>query len=346
MTSDSQSSLANERRKNGRDKPWKIKYFGVGNESWGCGGNMRPEYSADLHKRYQTFVKAPREMGMKKVATGANVDDYNFTEVLMDRARRQMDAISLHHYTFTERWEVKGKATGFAEPQWASVFKNALRMEELVSKHSAIMDKYDPEKRVGLFVDEWGTWYDSEPGSTPGFLYQQNSLRDAHVAALTLNIFHRHTDRVKLAAIAQMVNVLQAMILTDKEKMVLTPTYHLFDMYVPFQGATPYPATVSKVRYTSGGVDLPMVDTSVARATDGTLWMSLNNLDPNRAARVATNLNGTARGRILTATAMDAHNTFDNPAAVQPAVYSAGSVGGKLTFDLPAKSIVVVRIDR
>lgn len=344
MTSDSQSSLANERRRNGRDKPWRIKYFGVGNESWGCGGNMRPEYSADLHRRYQTFVKAPREMGMKKVATGANVADYNFTEVLMDRARGQMDAISLHHYTFTERWEVKGKATGFAEPQWASVMKNALRMDELVTKHSAIMDKHDPEKRVGLYVDEWGTWYDQEEGSTPGFLYQQNSLRDAHVAALTLNIFHRHTDRVKLAAIAQMVNVLQAMILTDKERMVLTPTYHLFDMYVPFQGATPYPATVSNARYTSGGVDLPMVDVSAARATDGALWVSLTNLDPNRATRVTTNLSGSASGRILTAQAMDAHNTFDRPETVKPAAYSAKSVGGKLSFDLPAKSIVVVKV--
>lgn len=344
MTSDSQSSLANERRKNGRDKPWRIKYFGVGNESWGCGGNMRPEYSADLHRRYQTFVKAPREMGMKKVATGANVDDYNFTEVLMARAARQMDAISLHHYTFTERWEVKGKATGFAEPQWASVMKNALRMDELVTKHSAIMDKHDPEKRVGLYVDEWGTWYDQEEGSTPGFLYQQNSLRDAHVAALTLNIFHRHTDRVKLAAIAQMVNVLQAMILTDKERMVLTPTYHLFDMYVPFQGATPYPATVSNARYTSGGIDLPMVDVSAARATDGALWVSLTNLDPNRATRVTTNLSGSGSGRILTAKAMDAHNTFDRPETVKPAAYSAKSVGGKLSFDLPAKSIVVVKV--
>lgn len=344
MTSDSQSSLANERRKNGRDKPWKIKYFGVGNESWGCGGNMRPEYSADLHRRYQTFVKAPREMGMKKVATGANVDDYNFTDVLMDRARGQMDAISLHHYTFTTSWEEKGPATGFAEPAWASVMKNALRMDELVTKHSAIMDKYDPEKRVGLYVDEWGTWYDSEQGSTPGFLYQQNSLRDAHVAALTLNIFHRHTDRVKLAAIAQMVNVLQAMILTDKDRMVLTPTYHLFDMYVPFQGATPYPATVSNVRYTSGGIDLPMVDVSAARATDGALWVSLTNLDPKRATRVTTNLSGTASGRILTAKAMDAHNTFDRPETVRPAAYSAKSVGGKLSFDLPAKSIVVVKV--
>ncbi|GAA0737175.1 alpha-N-arabinofuranosidase [Sphingomonas japonica] len=344
MTSDSRSTLANERRRNGRDKPWKVAYFGVGNESWGCGGNMRPEYSADLHKRYSTFVKAPPEMGMKKVASGASVDDYAFTEMLMDRARAQMDAVSMHHYTFTNSWEEKGNATGFSEADWASVMVNALRMDELVTRHSAIMDKYDPEKRVGLYVDEWGTWYNPEPGSTPGFLYQQNTLRDAQVAALTLNIFHRHTDRVKLAAIAQMVNVLQAMILTDGAKMVLTPTYHLFDMYVPFQGATPYAAFVTNARYTSGGKDLPMIDTSVARATDGTLWMALVNLDPNRPARIATNLTGTAIGRILTAAAMDAHNSFENPNAIAPAAYSGTVIDGKLGFDLPAKAIAMVQI--
>jgi alpha-N-arabinofuranosidase len=343
MTSDSQSTLANERRKNGRDKPWNVRYFGVGNETWGCGGNMRPEYSADLHRRYQTFLKSPKPM--VKVASGSNGPDMNFTEVMMRDAGKHMGALSLHHYSLpTNNWSKKGSATGFPESEWASQFVRAIHMDDLVTQHSAIMDKYDPEKKVGLYVDEWGSWYDPEPGSTPGFLYQQNSLRDAHVAALTLNIFHRHTDRVKLAAIAQMVNVLQAMILTDKEKMVLTPTYHLFDMYVPFQGATPYPATVSKARYTSGGVDLPMVDASAARATDGSLWLSLTNLDPNRSARVTTNLTGSASGRLLTGPAMDTHNSFDNPNAIRPVTYSATSAGGKLAFDLPAKAIVVVKV--
>jgi alpha-N-arabinofuranosidase len=342
----SQGSLAAERRANGRDRPWHVKYFGIGNESWGCGGNMRPEYSADLHRRYSTFVVTPRDNPVLKVATGANVDDYNFTDVLMDRARNQMDAISLHYYTFPGSWEHKGAATGFPESEWASTLRNALRMEELVSRHGAVMDKYDPQKRVALFVDEWGTWYDREPGSTPGFLYQQNTLRDAEVAALTLNIFHRHTDRVKLAAIAQMVNVLQAMILTDKGRMVLTPTYHLFDMYVPFQGATPYPAAVSGAVYENGAIRLQAVDASAARGTDGRLWLALVNLDPNRPARVTTNLISAAHGRLLTGPALDTHNSFEHPDTIQPAAFSGSLVGGKLVLDLPAKSIAVVALDR
>ncbi|MES2443099.1 MAG: alpha-L-arabinofuranosidase C-terminal domain-containing protein [Pseudomonadota bacterium] len=341
-----QGSLAAERKRNGRDKPWKVKYFGVGNESWGCGGNMRPEFSADMHKRYQTFIKWPWGSDpIVKVATGANVDDYNFTEVLMREARNQMNAVSMHYYTFAHSWEDKGHALGFGEDQWASTLANALRMDELVTRHSAIMDKYDPEKRVALYVDEWGTWWQDEPGETPGFLHQQSSLRDAEVAALTLNIFHRHTARVKLAAIAQMVNVLQAMILTDGNRMLLTPTYHVFDMYVPFQGATPYPASVRGPTYDKAGHKLPMVDVSVARGTDGKLWVSLVNLDPNRPARVATSLSGNARGRILTAPAMDTHNSFDKPNTIQPAPYAAQGAGGKLVFDLPAKSVVVVAVE-
>jgi alpha-N-arabinofuranosidase len=208
-----------------------------------------------------------------------------------------------------------------------------------------MMDKHDPEKKVALYVDEWGTWYDQESGSTPGFLYQQNSLRDAEVAALTLNIFHRHTDRVKMANIAQMINVLQAMILTDKGRMLLTPTYHVFDMYVPFQGATPYPADVKGPTYEKAGFKVPMVDVSAARGADGKLYLSLTNTDPNKAARVTTNLSGNARGRILTGPAIDTHNTFEQPNTIQPATYSARSSGGKLTFDLPAKSIVVVAVE-
>ena len=350
MTSDLPTTIANERRANGRANPWKVKYFGVGNESWGCGGNMRPEYSADLHKRYQTYVKAPPGAKILKVATGANVDDYAFTEVLMQRLdpRYHVDAISLHYYTFPGSWENKGAATGFGEDKWASTLKNALRMDELITRHKAIMDKYDPQKRVPLYVDEWGTWYDQEPGSKPGFLYQQNSLRDAHVAALTLNIFHRHTDRVKLAAIAQMVNVLQAMILTDGPRMVLTPTYHLFDMYLPFQGATPVTASVSGPEYRHGTTALPAIDVSAARDAAGRLHLALVNLDPNRSARITTGIAGVqargASGRILTGPAIDTHNTFDQPNRIQPRTFSGRAQGGRLVFDLPPKSVAVVAV--
>lgn len=345
MTGSKPTTLVKERQANGRDKPWKVKYFGVGNESWGCGGNMRPEYSADLHRRYATFVKAQPGEKIIKVATGANVDDYNFTEVLMREAVNQMDAISIHYYTFVGDWDHKGSAIGGNSQDWADTLSNALHMDELITKHAAIMDKYDPEKRVGLYVDEWGTWYDQEKGSTPGFLYQQNTLRDAEVAALTLNIFQRHTDRVKLAAIAQMVNVLQAMILTDGDKMLLTPTYHVFNMYKPFQGATPLPLTINSPRYVEGDKDLPMVDASLARGTDGKLYLSLVNLSPDTSVKLATGLKGSAKGQILTGPKLDTHNTFDAPNTIKPAAFSTkpGS-DGTLTFDLPAKSVVVVAI--
>lgn len=344
MTGELPSEMVELRRANGRSAPWKVDFFGIGNESWGCGGNMRPEYSADLHRRYSTFLKAPRGKRVSKVATGANVDDYNFTEVLMRDARHRMNAISIHYYTFAGNWDRKGKATGFPRGEWASTLQNALRMDELVTKHSAIMDRHDPDNRVALFVDEWGTWFDQEAGSTPGFLYQQNSLRDAEVAALTFNIFHRHTRRVKMANIAQMVNVLQAMILTDGKRMLLTPTYHVFDMYRPFQGATPLSVAIDTPRYVEGKADLPLVDASVARNADGSTQLALVNLSPDQEAKVVTNLKGTAKGRILTGPEIDTHNTFDRPETIKPTAYVGQQTGAGLVFKLPAKSVAVVSI--
>ena len=347
MTSDEKASLANERRKNGRAKPWQLKYLGIGNETWGCGGNMSGDYAASVNARYSTFVNAPADMGMIKVASGAsgNIGDpVAFTDAMMKSAGR-MQALSFHYYAMPVDRDARGPATGFSEGQWASELSLARDMEGYVSKVSAVMDKYDPSKKVGLYVDEWGSWYDQEPGSHPGFLYQQNSLRDAEVAALTLNIFHRHTDRVKLAAIAQMINVLQAMILTDKEKMLLTPTYHIFDMYQPFMGATPYAATVSGPEYRNGDKHMPMADVSAARTKDGKLVLSIVNTDPGHAVQVVTNLTGTAQGRILTAFAMDAHNTFAEPNLVHPVPFHGSTEGGKLSFDMPAKSVAVVTVN-
>ncbi|HEY8254616.1 MAG TPA: alpha-L-arabinofuranosidase C-terminal domain-containing protein [Rhizomicrobium sp.] len=347
MTSDEKGSLANERRKNGRAKPWQLKYLGIGNETWGCGGNMNGDYAASVNARYSTFVNAPADMGMIKVASGAsgNIGDpLAFTEAMMKGGGR-MQALSFHYYAMPKERDARGPATGFSEGQWASELSLALEMEGYLSKVGAVMDKYDPAKKVALYADEWGSWYDQEPGSHPGFLYQQNSLRDAEVAALTLNIFHRHTDRVKLAAIAQMVNVLQAMILTDKEKMTLTPTYHIFDMYQPFMGATPYAATMSGPEYRNGDNHMPMADVSAARGKDGKLVLSIVNTDPGHAVQVVTNLTGTAQGRILTAFAMDAHNSFDQPNLVHPVPFHGSTEGGKLSFDMPAKSVAVVTVN-
>jgi len=349
MTSDADSPMANLRRQNGRDKPWKLTYFGVGNESWGCGGSMRPEYYADEFRRYNTFAKNYPGNKLYRIACGSNGEDYNWTEVLMKNAGKQMDGLSLHYYTLpTGDWKKKGSATDFTEEDYIATLRRTVRMDEIISKHAAIMDKFDEKKRVGLVVDEWGTWYDVEPGTNPGFLYQQNSLRDAMVAALNFNIFHRHADRVAMANVAQMINVLQAMILTDKEKMVLTPTYHVFEMYKVHQGATFLPLDLQPATPASSSA-LPPFLTTASRDAAGLIHVSVVNPDLHHPLTLRCQLAGATpkavSGRILTAPTISTCNTFTVPNAVQPANYSGATiVAGMLELTLPAKSIVVLEL--
>jgi alpha-L-arabinofuranosidase len=351
ITSDTKSTLANLRRQNGRDKPWKLPYFAVGNETWGCGGNMRPEFYADVYRQFATFIKAPKENRPKIIASGANSFDVNFTEVLMREAGKRMNALSVHYYTLVPgKWPPRGSATQFSENEWIATLFQTLRMDELIRNHSAVMDKYDPDKKVELLVDEWGTWYEVEPGTNPGFLYQQNSLRDAVVAAINLNIFHAHSDRVKMTNIAQMVNVLQAMILTNNEKMVLTPTYHVFEMYKPFQDATFLPVDLSNVDYKLGETTVPALHASASRDAQGKVHVGLANLDPNRAATVTVKVAGgsvkKATGRVLTAPAINAINTFDKPDTVKPVAYKGATVrGGQVSMNVPAKSVIVLELE-
>ena len=351
ITSPSQSALANERRANGRDKPWKIDYIGVGNEPWGCGGDMRPEYYADEYKKFALNIKAPKDVMPVKVASGAYGDRYDWTEVLMKEAGKHMNALSFHQYTLpTGKWDVKGPSLTFNENDWAMTLHTTLLMDDFIVKHGAIMDKYDPEKKVGLYVDEWGAWYDVEPGTNPGFLFQQNTMRDAIIAGLNLNVFQKHADRVKMANIAQMINVLQAMILTDKEKMLLTPTYHVFDMYQPFQDATMLPAELTTPEYKEGTFSIPAVSVSAARAKSGALVLSLVNTDPNKPARVTVNIKGAnaskLSARLLTTPAMNTHNTFEKPDSVAPVAFTGGKKKGDAwIFEVPSKSVVVATLN-
>jgi len=348
MTSDADSPMANLRRRNGREKPWKLKYFGVGNESWGCGGNMRPEYYADEYRRYNTFVKNYGGSKVERFACGANSEDYNWTEVLMERAGSRMHGLSLHYYTVPgDDWSNKGAATGFNEEEWHKTLWKALRMEELIAKHGAIMDKYDPNKKVGMIVDEWGTWYDVEAATNPGWLYQQNSIRDALVAAIHFNIFHAHCDRVTMTNIAQTVNVLQAMILTDKEKAILTPTYHVFEMYKIHHDAELLPVELSASKYVLNGRTIPMIHASASSSGSGNIHLSLVNLHPREATAVSVTLAGRSvtdiGGSILTGESMDSHNTFDNPEAVRPQLFeNFEKADGNIAFTLPPRSVVTL----
>jgi alpha-N-arabinofuranosidase len=358
LTASPETSLGKERGANGHAAPYKIAYLGIGNESWDCGGNMSPEYYLSQLKIYSRFVRnfnpAQQEKDrMLKIAVGPGGSGPRWTEwtdTIMKawQARTwsyDYDGLSLHNYTVV-KWPPAYTSVGFGETEYAEILKKTLEMDSIVKEHSAIMDKYDPAKKVALVVDEWGAWYAPLPGSNPGFLVQQNSLRDAVLAALNLNIFARHAERVRMANIAQMVNVLQAMVLTDKEKMVLTPTYHVFRMYVPFQDATFVPVTFDAGWYTHGAVALPRVDVIAAKDGAGTLWLALTNLDPNRPADVSVRLSGlratTASGETLTAPAVDSVNTFEAPTRVAPKPISGTIQGDRISLTLEPKSVTVV----
>jgi alpha-N-arabinofuranosidase len=355
MTSEKETSLAQARRENGHPAPYAVNFLGIGNESWGCGGNMTPEHYADEYRAFSTYAKNynPEQVGdkrMMKIASGANVADYNWTETVMkDTQGKEIDGLSLHFYSGFENWPPYQPASGFDETEYAKVIKTALRMDELVTKHSAIMDKYDPQKKVALVVDEWGAWLKNEPGTNPGFLFQQNSQRDAVLAAVTINIFTRHADRVRMANIAQMINVLQAMILTDGDKMVLTPTYHVFKMYVPWQDATFIPVSYDAGTYSHGGVTLPRADIVAAKAKDGKVYVSITNIDPTQPLEVDLDALGlkakSASGQTLTAPKIDSINTFDKPNTVVPKAISATAKGGKLVLKLAPESVTVVSLD-
>ncbi|MCB0037181.1 MAG: alpha-N-arabinofuranosidase, partial [Anaerolineales bacterium] len=357
ITFDGISPMANLRRENGRDEPWRIKYWGVGNENWGCGGNMRAEYYTDVYRRFQTYVRNFGDNKIYKIAGGASVDDYHWTETLMSRTRGGngrflMNAISLHHYTLGNSWPPSLPATGFEEESWFKILRDAHHMDHLIERHTTIMDRYDPDKEVALIVDEWGNWLTVEPDTNPGFLYQQSSLRDALVAAIHFDIFHRYCDRVHMANIAQTVNVLQAMILTEEngDRMLLTPTYHIFEMYKVHQDGTLLPLTLASTDYTHGNETIPAISATASRNGDGVVYISLSNADPNEAHTITCTLCGLeasrVSGRMLTAERLDAHNTFDEPEAVRPVPFNGASLNGdQLTIQMPAKSVVTLTIE-
>ena len=341
ITSPAISPMTEWRKANGHAEPWALPYFGVGNESWGCGGNMTAEYYANEYRRYQTYVRQYRpDMKIYKIACGPNDFNYGWTEVLMRQAARYMDGLSLHYYTVPHEWNHKGHALGFTREDYYDTLQKALRIDEIITRHCAIMDQYDPQKRVGLIVDEWGTWYDVEEGTNPGFLYQQNSMRDAMVAGLSLNIFNKHCDRVHMANIAQMINVLQAMLLTEGPKMIKTPTYYAFKLFSCHQENE---LLESHLTTTTEAGDLPGVQESSSIAPDGSIHVTLVNPSLDDSREIEISLCGRAIpgacARILTGD-MNAHNSFDDPDAVKDEAFDDFCVkDGVLTAKLPPISV-------
>ncbi|SDH28725.1 alpha-N-arabinofuranosidase [Chitinophaga filiformis] len=344
------SPMSTLRKQNGHERPWKVTFLGVGNESWGCGGNMTPAFYADQYRRYATYARNYPGAPLKKIASGASDYDFNWTETCMKQIPLgQMWGLSLHYYTVPKTWNDKGSATNFTEQEYFTTIKKCLAMDSLVTKHSAIMDKYDPQKRVALVVDEWGIWTNVEPGTNPGFLYQQNSLRDALIAGSTLNIFNNHSDRVRMAELAQTINVLQALILTDKEKMLLTPTYHVFDLYKVHQDAQYLPIKLNSPAYSSGNEQIPAVNASASQDSTGAIHISLVNVNPSQKITLTTSFDQakwkTVTGQVLTSAKTTDINTFEQPNKVHIEKFSgAKKQGDNLVVELPPASIVVLEL--
>ncbi len=347
LNSAGDSTVAQQRWANGHKEPFGVKFWGVGNENWGCGGNMRAEYYVHEYRRYQTFCKNYAPYKLFRIACGPSEGDTHWTEVMMQGAWRDMEGLSMHYYTVPGDWGHKGKAIDFTKEEYDTTLVKAARIEELIKAHLAVMDRFDKEHRVGLIVDEWGTWYDVEEGTNPGFLYQQNTMRDAMVAALTLNIFNNHCDRVVMANIAQMVNVLQAVILTEGDKMVLTPTYHVFEMYKEHQDAWQIAADVLCEKTADGKLSRI---TASASEKDGAVTVTVANLDGENDADVRLEMDGiqasAISGRILHGNSTNAHNDFDHPDTVAPAVYTDFAQEGEdcVKLHLPACSVAVLTI--
>lgn len=340
-----QSPMAEERRKNGQDAPWNVKYWGIGNEAWGCGGNMRPEFYGDLCRQYATYLRNyDSDYPIYKIASGANTADYHWTKVVMERAGALIDAVSLHYYTVPreENWNDKGPATGFSRQEYFTTLRKTLYMDELIENHGRIVKQYQGNRKVGLCIDEWGTWFDVEPGTNPGFLYQQNTMRDALVAAVNLNIFNNHCDTVVMANIAQVVNVLQSVILTEGKKLVLTPTYHVFEMYRGHQGAQQLESYVETSLVGQGEERVPNLHLSASQSEDGVL-VTVANLDDTSSAVFDCVLSGFGKvtevsGRVLTGERGE-YNDFGSEENVMPVPTTAQITSDGFQAILPACSV-------
>ena len=349
MTSDAKSTMADLRRSNGRQEPWRVKYFGIGNEAWGCGDNMTPEYYSDLYRRYATYLRDFSGNRLYKIASGASDYDYNWTKVLMENLKgKGMAGVSLHYYTVID-WSDKGSATAFSDKEYYNILSKSIEIEDVLKKHIDIMDTADPKNTVDLLLDEWGTWYNVEPGTNPGHLYQQNTMRDALVAALNFNIFHKYTRRLKMANIAQVVNVLQAMILTNETEMVLTPTYHVFEMYNVHQDAE-YLASdiITPKTKCDRAIDVPVVDITASKK-DGELHLSLVNTDLKNSKKVLVtfddpkSVSKILSARVLSSKDVRDYNDFGSADKVAPKAFSDYKLTKQgLELVLPPVSVVAV----
>ena len=349
VSSNNKSPMTDLRKKNGREQPWKVKYWGIGNENWGCGGDMAADYYANIFRNYSSYIRGD---GFQKVICGPAGDDTDWTATILEGLKGKnhlAQGVSLHYYTLpTGNWDSKGSSTDFNEDMWFATLYNTMKIEKYIEQHLAIMDKYDPEGKLKLIVDEWGTWYDKLPGTKDGFLQQQNTLRDALVAGINLNIFNNRADRISMANIAQIVNVLQAVILTDGEKMVRTPTYYIFKMYNVHQEATLIPLEIESERYEFNGQSIPAL-TASASESDGLTSITITNANPNKAIKLDLHLgknHKSTTGKIITGKAINDYNDFEKKEKIGIDDFELGRINdGVLQIEVPAHAVLLVQLN-
>lgn len=360
------SSWAQRRAADGSAEPLDINYWGVGNENWGCGGNFSPEDYCTEFRRYASFI---RGFGKKLslIACGPANNDVEWTDRFFRKLFKDywtfnnIDGFAAHYYCGTA-----GTATEYTEEEWYRLLEKGLRMEELVIQQRATMDAWDPGRKIGLIIDEWGTWHPVEKGTNPAFLYQQNTIRDAIVAANTLDIFNRHADKVVMSNIAQTINVLQALILTQGEQMLVTPTGYVYEMYAPHQGAKSLRVRIEtpEIRFRKTNIFqttwqsalqvgekmesvIPTVAGSASLKED-TIFVTLTNSHTSDAAEVVLDLLGAAEigeaeGQALCGE-IHSHNTFAAPTQITPQPFNVQFNATQLTLVLPAAAVATVKV--
>jgi alpha-N-arabinofuranosidase len=344
-----QSTLSALRAKNGHPEPYKVSFWGVGNESWGCGGLMEPETYATQYRTYALFAKNYPGAPLKKIAGGANGDDYHWTEVLMKNIPlREMWGLSFHYYTRDDETNDPHSATAFGEKEYFTFIKKALHIEDLINKHGAIMDKYDPKHQVAMVIDEWGIWIDPEPGTNPRWAYQQNSMRDALIAASTLNIFNNHAGRIKMANLAQTVNVIQSLILTKGDQMIKTPTYWVFDLFKVHQDAKLLPINMQSPDYTFGNDKVPAINASASIDQNGVMHITMVNLDPKNNILVTAGLPVSGKqvaGQVLTSAKFNDVNAFEHPDKAKINDFTGVALqNNELKVTMPPLSVVLLTL--
>jgi len=359
------TTLAETRTAAGFAEPFRVKYWGVGNESWGCGGDFTPEEYAVEFRRYTSWLPTYGDE-LKLVASGPNTDEWSWTREFLKEVLRKgpgqlhrIYGMALHHYAWnlsrgkTQDWDAgKGDALKFENVDWFELLREGERMEGLITGHWQVMSEFDREHRIKLIVDEWGPWY--RPGSemTPGDALEQTpTLRDAIFSGMTVDIFNRHPEKVAMANCAQLVNCLNSLYLAHEDKFVITPVGRVFELYASHQGGESLRTVFSapNLHYDRDGKSTLYWGMKGSASVHGKeLTITAVNPSPSETRLTEIGLHGatanSASMSFITHSDIHAHNTFQQRDVVVPQTKTLTLNAGGLVVELPPASVIALKI--